>query len=292
MTTKTTSQPFLIIQIPCLNEEHTLPQTIADLPTRIDGIGKIEYLVIDDGSTDRTAEVAKNLKVHHLIKNQTTIGLARSFRKGLDNCLALGADIIVNTDGDNQYSGMDIAKLVVPIIEDRAEIVVGDRNTADMEHFSVFKRLLQKIGSLTVQRLSGLDIPDAVSGFRAISRAAALQINIVSSFSYTAEMLIQAGNKQLSVVSVPIKTNSATRKSRLFRSIPQFLQRQITTMIRMYAMYRPLRVFSWLGSLLIWLVPYPFSDLYISICLAKLLVIFNLWSLAALFSPWVSSRCS
>lgn len=241
----------LIVQIPCFNEEATLPETIADIPRQIEGIDSVEILIVDDGSTDRTVEVARELGVDHVIRNKKNIGLARTFRNGLDACLRLGADIIVNTDGDNQYYGPDIAELVQPIVRGEADIVVGDRQTHNVEHFSPLKKLLQRAGSSAVRNLSTLDIPDAVSGFRAISREAALKINIVSSFSYTTEMLIQAGKKHMAVASVPVRTNRKTRESRLFTNIPKFIERQLTTMIRMYAMYQPLRVFFYIGCILV-----------------------------------------
>jgi glycosyltransferase involved in cell wall biosynthesis len=240
----------LIIQIPCFNEEHTLPETIGDLPDRIDGIDVIETLIIDDGSTDRTIEVAKELGVNHIIQNTNNRGLARSFRKGLDACLGLGADIIVNTDGDNQYAGGDIPKLVQPILEGKAEIVIGDRETHKIKRFSALKKFLQKLGSMVVRQLSGTDIPDVVSGFRAISRDAALKLNIISPYSYTIEMVIQAGKKSMAITHVPISINDKTRESRLFKSIPSFVGRQLSSMIRMYAMYEPLRVFFYIGLIL------------------------------------------
>jgi glycosyltransferase involved in cell wall biosynthesis len=240
----------LIIQIPCFNEENTLPETIGDLPVKIEGIDVIETLIIDDGSTDRTIEVAKELGVNHIIQNTNNRGLARSFRKGLDACLGLGADIIVNTDGDNQYAGNDIPKLVQPIIDGKAQIVIGDRQTHKIEHFSAFKKFLQKLGSRVVRQLSGTDIPDVVSGFRAISRGAALQLNIISPYSYTIEMVIQAGKKSMAITHVPISINPKTRDSRLFKSIPSFVGQQLSSMIRMYAMYKPLRVFFYIGLIL------------------------------------------
>jgi len=237
----------LIVQIPCYNEELTLPQTVRDIPRSIPGIDKVEILIIDDGSTDRTIAVARELGVEHIVCNKQNKGLARTFRAGLDACLHRGADIIVNTDGDNQYAGADIPKLVAPILAGRADIVVGDRQTDTVAHFSPLKKLLQKVGSSFVRRLSETEVTDAVSGFRAFSRDAAIKMNVVSSYSYTIETLIQAGKKHLAVVSVPIGTNAKTRESRLFKSIPDFIQRQVTTIIRMYAMYQPLRAFFYIG---------------------------------------------
>jgi len=247
----------LIVQIPCYNEEQTLAQTVADIPRQIDGIDKVEILIIDDGSTDKTYEVAKNLGVNYIIRNKKNLGLARSFRRGLDACLKYGADIIVNTDGDNQYAGKDIPKLIRPILAQKAELVIGDRQTAQIDHFSPIKKFLQWLGSGVVRRLSGINVPDAVSGFRAISREAAFKLNIISSYSYTIEMIIQAGKKQMAVAHVPIDTNPQTRESRLITSIPKFIESQMTSMIRMYAMYRPLRFFFYIGSILtfIGLVP-------------------------------------
>lgn len=237
----------LIVQIPCFNEEHTLPETIADIPRQIEGIDKVELLIIDDGSTDRTIEIAQQLGVEHIVRNKKNLGLARTFRKGIEECLKRGADIIVNTDGDNQYYGGDISKLVAPIVNGTAEIVVGDRQTSKIPHFSPLKKLLQKLGSATVRALSGTDVPDTVSGFRAFSRDAAIRLNIISPFSYTIETIIQAGKKHMAVVSVPIRTNEKTRESRLFKSIPKFIERQLSSMIRMYLMYQPLRFFVYIG---------------------------------------------
>lgn len=240
----------LIVQIPCFNEEATLPQTLADIPTRIDGIAQIEILVIDDGSTDRTVEVAWAAGVDHVVRHHANRGLARSFRTGLDACLRLGADIIVNTDGDNQYAGADIPRLIRPILEGRADIVIGDRQPGRIAHFSPLKKRLQALGSWVVRQLSATSVPDAVSGFRAISRDAALQLNILSGFSYTIEMLIQAGRRRMAIVSVPVKTNPVDRPSRLFKSIPRFISLSVATMLRAFSMYKPLRVFFLIGLVL------------------------------------------
>ena len=237
----------LIIQIPCYNEEQTLPETVKDIPRKIDGVDQVEILIIDDGSTDRTIEVAKEIGVDHIVRNICNKGLARTFLAGLDACLRLGADIIVNTDGDNQYKGEDIPKLIEPILKGEADIVIGDRQTEKVQHFSPMKKKLQKMGSWVIRGLSETDVPDAVSGFRAFRREAAMQMNIVSQFSYTIETIIQAGKKHLAVTSVPIGTNPKTRESRLFKSIPRFIERSLTTMIRMYTMYQPLRVFFYIG---------------------------------------------
>lgn len=238
----------LIVQIPCYNEEKTLPQTVADIPRQIPGIDTVEILIIDDGCSDRTVEVARKIGVDHIISNTINQGLARSFRLGLDECLRLGADIIVNTDGDNQYAGKEIPKLIQPILDHQAEIVIGDRQTAQIAHFSPMKKILQWLGSGVVRKLSGVQVPDAVSGFRAISRRAAIRLNIVSTFSYTIEMLIQAGNKQMAVAHVPVETNPVTRESRLYRSTIKFIGLQLSNMIRMYAMYRALKVFFYIGT--------------------------------------------
>ena len=237
----------LIVQIPCFNEERTLPGTVADIPRAIEGIDEVEVLIVDDGSTDGTVEIARKSGVDHIVRHKNNKGLARAFRTGLDACLRLGADIIVNTDGDNQYAGSDIPALIRPIVEGTADVVVGDRQTQTISHFSPAKRALQAVGSFAVRKISGIDIPDAVSGFRAMSRDAALQMNIVSSFSYTIEMLIQAGKKQMAITSVPVATNVKTRESRLFRSVPNFIERSLTTMVRTYAMYQPLRFFFLIG---------------------------------------------
>jgi glycosyltransferase involved in cell wall biosynthesis len=241
----------LIVQIPCFNEEGTLALTVANIPRHIPGVDQVEILVIDDGSRDRTAQVAREIGVDHVVRNKRNIGLARSFRIGLDTCLKLGADVIVNTDGDNQYEGADIPKLIAPILAREADMVIGDRQTETLGHFSPLKRYLQWLGSAVVRRLAGVWVPDTVSGFRAFDREAAIRINVVSSFSYTIETVIQAGKRQLAVTSVPIRTNPVTRESRLFKSIPHFIQNSLGTMVRMYSMYQPLRVFFFLGTLLL-----------------------------------------
>ena len=240
----------LIVQIPCFNEELTLPQTVADIPRQIEGIDEIEILIIDDGSSDRTIAVAEEIDVDHIVRNKKNMGLARTFRNGIEACLMEGADIIVNTDGDNQYRGEDIAKLVQPILAGRADLVIGDRQTGQIDHFSPLKKFLQRTGSSVVRRLAGISAPDAVSGFRAWSRDAAIRTNVVSSFSYTVETVIQAGKKDMLVESVPVRTNPKTRDSRLFSSIPKFIERQVTTILRMYTMYQPLRVFFSIGAVL------------------------------------------
>jgi glycosyltransferase involved in cell wall biosynthesis len=247
----------LIVQIPCFNEEKTLPQTVRDIPRKIEGVEQVEIMIIDDGSTDRTVDVAKEIGVDHIVKNISNKGLARTFIVGLDASLRLGADIIVNTDGDNQYKGSDIPKLIAPIMKGKADMVIGDRHTDKIPHFSPTKKKLQKLGSFVVRILSNTNVPDAVSGFRAYSREAAMQMNIVSSFSYTIETIIQAGKKNLVVTSVPISTNPKTRESRLFQSVPKFLEHSLLTMIRTYAMYKPLRVFFYIGCfcIIIGLIP-------------------------------------
>lgn len=253
----------LIVQIPCFNEEATLPQTIADIPRKIPGIDSVEVLVIDDGSTDRTGEVALECGADYLIRNRNNKGLARTFRVGLDAALAAGADIIVNTDGDNQYAGWDIPLLVKPILDGQADFVIGDRQTGSVSEFSTSKKILQNVGSRAVRALSGVDVPDAVSGFRAFSREVAMNMNVVSSFSYTIETLIQVGKKHYAVASVPISTNPKTRSSRLFKSIPQFIGRSGSTMLRIYAMYQPMRIFFAFGLLAILIGSLPvFRFLY------------------------------
>jgi len=237
----------LIIQIPCLNEEGTLPAVIRDLPDRVEGIDSVEYLVIDDGSTDRTVEVAKEIGVHHVASLPGNKGLARAFSAGLEVALRLGADVIVNTDGDNQYRGEDVERLVEPVVAGRADIVIGDRETASIAHFSWLKKRLQALGSLVVRRFSNTAVPDATSGFRAWSREAALHMNILSPFSYTLESIIQGATKGFRIESVPIRTNEKTRESRLMRSTSEFVLRSATTILRISVFYRPFRFFFFIG---------------------------------------------
>ncbi|MBN1466486.1 glycosyltransferase family 2 protein [candidate division KSB1 bacterium] len=240
----------LIIQIPCYNEEKTLPLTFSELPRQINGIDEIEYLIINDGSDDRTVEVARELGIHHVISFPKNKGLAKGFMAGLDASLRLGADIIVNTDADNQYAGADIEKLVEPILKGEAELVVGDRQTNGIHHFSWFKKRLQRWGSWVVRHVSDTSVPDATSGFRALSREAALQMNVVSEFTYTLETIIQAGKKNLAISHVPIRTNGKLRESRLFRGNWSYIKRSIGTIARIYTMYEPLRMFSFIGAIL------------------------------------------
>lgn len=241
----------LIIQIPCYNEEQTLAETLQSLPRSINGIDDIEILIIDDGSQDKTAEVAIQCGAHHLLRFPQHVGLATAFASGLNACLELGADVIVNTDADNQYFAGDIEKLVVPIIEGKADIVIGDRGVANHPEFSPLKRALQRWGSKVLEWTSGLTIPDATSGFRAYSREAALKTIVLSGYTYTLETLIQAGSKGLSVHYVPVRTNPQKRPSRLIRSLPEYLALSTITIIRSYAMYRALRFFTIIGGVFI-----------------------------------------
>jgi glycosyltransferase involved in cell wall biosynthesis len=239
---------YLIIQIPCFNEEDTLPETLADLPTAIPGVHRIEVLIIDDGSSDRTVDVAREHGVHHVVRFAQNRGLARAFMAGIDAGLRLGADVIVNTDGDNQYDASCIPELIAPIVEGRADMVVGDRRVDTIEHFSYLKKKLQHLGSAVVRRFSRTEVPDTTSGFRAFSREGALRLNLINEYTYTLETIIQAGQSNMALATVPIRTNPKTRESRLFRSIPQYVRRAGATIVRSYLMYRPMRTFLALGA--------------------------------------------
>ena len=233
----------LIIQIPCFNEAEQLPQTLAELPREVDGFDVVELLIVDDGSTDETIEVAREHGVDHIVRLTNNKGLAAGFQAGLDACLKLGADVVVNTDADNQYYGPDVAKLVRPIIEGRADMVVGDREVTNIEHFSALKKSLQRLGSWVVRQASSTGVPDTTSGFRAYNREAAIQILVVSKFTYTLETIIQAGKQLVAIDHVPIRTNPKTRESRLFPSMWAYVRRNSISIFRIYAQYEPLRVF-------------------------------------------------
>ncbi|MBI5506239.1 MAG: glycosyltransferase family 2 protein [Deltaproteobacteria bacterium] len=241
----------VVIQIPCFNEEPYLPSTLADLPRSLAGVDEIEVLVIDDGSTDATSRVAREHGIEHVIRAPVHQGLARAFSSGLDYALRRGADIIVNTDADNQYRGDQVQRLIDPILHHEADLVIGNRNPGQLAHFSPGKRVLQVIGSWVVRRLSGTRVPDATSGFRAFSRDAALRMNVVSDFTYTLETIIQAGKKQLFVTHVDIDVNEETRPSRLFRGVFRYVLHSASTLVRIYALYEPLRVFTLIGLTLL-----------------------------------------
>lgn len=234
----------IFIQVPCLNEETTLPAVLESIPAVIEGADEVEILVIDDGSTDRTVEVARALGVTHFVHHARNMGLARSFRDGVDYALAHGADIVVNTDGDNQYPQDRIPDLVRPIVEGRADIVIADRQTSTIAHFSRFKKLMQRVGSRVVNGAADTDLPDAASGFRAYSRASLLRLNIVTDFSYTMETIIQAGHKRLRIESVPVETNAETRESRLFTSIYHHMFKSASAIVRSYLMFKPYVIFA------------------------------------------------
>ncbi|MFM7427595.1 MAG: glycosyltransferase family 2 protein [Elainella sp.] len=282
----------LIIQIPCYNEERTLGITLAALPRQLPGVDQVEWLIINDGSRDRTVEVAKEFGVDHIVSFATNQGLAKGFMAGLEACLRAGADIIVNTDADNQYCADDIPNLIQPILRGQAEMVIGARPIWETQHFSVIKKLLQNLGSSMVRLASGTDIPDAPSGFRAFSRNAAMQLNVFSRYTYTLETIIQAGQKGIPMTSVPIRTNPNLRKSRLVKSIPSYVFRSAMTILRIFMLYKPLRFFTWLGSLplglglllgLRWLLLFFFVDptrsRAPSLILAAILILigFQLW---------------
>ncbi len=241
----------LIVQIPCYNEAATLPETLAALPRQIPGIERIEILIVDDGSQDRTVDVARAAGVHHIVRLPQNMGLAAAFSAGLEECLRQGADIIVNTDADNQYDAKDIPRLVEPLLAGRAEIVVGDRQVKGIREFSFLKRRLQELGSWVIGYASGLDTPDATSGFRALTRDAALRTYVTSEYSYTLETLIQAGARRAPVEYVPVGTNAKLRPSRLMRSVPHYIRKSSATILRVYTMYRALRVFLAIGLAMI-----------------------------------------
>ncbi len=241
----------LIIQIPCLNEATTLPATLADLPRAIAGIDIVEVLVVDDGSRDGTAEVARQCGVEHVVRLRRNKGLAAAFMAGIDASLKMGAHYIVNTDADNQYAGHEIPKLLAPLLSGEADIVIGDRNIGALHHMSWRKRQLQQLGSWVVRQVSNTNVPDTTSGFRAYTREAALRMTIVSEFSYTLESIIQAGKKRMAIAHVPVATNPRTRESRLFDSVFSYIKRSGATIVRIYAMYEPLKVFTYIGLTLV-----------------------------------------
>lgn len=239
----------LIVQIPALNEEETLAEAIAAIPRRIPGITSVEVLIIDDGSTDRTVQVARQAGADHILQMSSHVGLARAFLAGIEECLALGADIIVNTDADNQYCADDIPALIAPVQERRAQIVVGARPISQIESFSPIKKMLQRLGSWVVRQASGTNIPDAPSGFRAYARDAAARLCVVNMYTYTLETIIQAGRKRIPMTSVPVRVNTVTRPSRLFRGIRQYVARSIKTILRVFVIYAPLRFFFTLAAI-------------------------------------------
>lgn len=248
----------LFVQVPCLNEEATLPLVLESIPKQIDGIDEIFVLIIDDGSSDRTVEVAREHGVQHFVFHTRNMGLARSFRDGVDYALQHGADIVVNTDGDNQYPQQSIAELVQPLVRGEADIAIGDRQTKTIEHFSPFKKVMQAFGSKVVNYAAETDLPDAASGFRAYSRESLIRLNVVTQFSYCMETIIQAGNKRLRIASVPIKTNPKTRESRLFSNIFQHMARSGQAIIRSYLIFKPYAVFTTLAALFFVAAAIPF----------------------------------
>ena len=241
----------LIIQIPCFNEETNLAETLAALPRSVPGFDTVETLVIDDGSIDRTVEVARTAGATYLLHFPVNLGLARAFSAGLDAALKLGADVIVNTDADNQYRGADVARLVEPILAGQADMVIGDRAPHRVPHFGPMKRLLQRVGSWVVRQLSGTTVPDAASGFRAFSRRAALRLNVFTKFTYTLETIIQAGKKQIAIAHVPVRARAVSRPSRLFSGASHYVRRSAATLLRMYALYEPFKFFTAIGSVMI-----------------------------------------
>ncbi|MGA9278245.1 glycosyltransferase family 2 protein [Ilumatobacter sp.] len=300
------SRPIkLIIQIPCFNEEAVLPQTIADLPRQVPGVDVVEWLIIDDGSSDRTVDVARSLGVDHVVSHTHNRGLAAAFMTGIDACLRAGADIVVNTDADNQYSGASIPDLVAPVVAGTAEMVVGERPIDSIDDFSRAKKVLQRVGSSVVRRFSGTGVRDAASGFRAYSRSAAMRVQVFGNYSYTMETIIQAGWNGITVASVPIAVNAKTRESRLVKSIPQYLSRSGQSIVRAFALYKPFRFFFGIGLvpfllgvalLLRWLVLYFISDVYTSRLpslltgIGLLLVAAQIWSVAFLADLQAANR--
>jgi len=296
--------PRLIIQIPCYNEEGTLGLTLSALPRKLPGVDTIEWLVIDDGSTDRTQEIARACGVDHVVSLPQNQGLARAFMAGLETSLRAGADIIVNTDADNQYCADDIPRLIEPILAGRAAIVIGARPISEIRHFSRATRLLQQVGSWVVRRASQTDIPDAPSGFRAISRDAAMQLNVFDDYTYTLETIIQAGHKGIAITSVPIRVNPETRPSRLFTSVPSYIRRSVFTILRILMTYRPLRFFMTLGSVpfglgvllgVRWLVLFWLGTPRVhlpSLILATILIVlgFQLWVLGLVADLMATNR--
>jgi glycosyltransferase involved in cell wall biosynthesis len=284
----------VFVQIPCLNEEETLPLVLANIPREIEGVDEVHILIVDDGSTDRTVEVARELGVTHFVRHVRNMGLARSFRDGVDYALAHGADIVVNTDGDNQYPQERIPDLVRPILEDRADIVIGDRQTHTIAHFSRSKKFLQRTGSAVVNAAASTELPDAASGFRAYSKQSLFNLNVVTQFSYCMETIIQAGNKRLRIESVPVDTNPKTRESRLFSSTGQHVFRSADAIARSYLMFRPFVLFGWLAAILfvaalvpfvryfiIWLVAGPAAGQHLqSLIVGTVLLIGSLLSVA------------
>lgn len=240
----------LVIQIPCYNEQDTLPATLQELPRELPGIDSIEWLIVDDGSTDTTVDIAKSHGVDHIVQHPRNLGLARAFVSGIDACLQLGADIIVNTDADKQYNAGDIPALIAPILAGQADIVIGARPVASIEHFSPLKKVLERLGSWVVRLISNTDIPDAPSGFRAISRTAAQQLVVFNDYTYTLETIIQAGQKKMAITWVPIRVNEDLRPSRLVKSIPSYIKRSVITIVRIFVVYKPFFFFGSIGSVL------------------------------------------
>jgi glycosyltransferase involved in cell wall biosynthesis len=295
----------LIIQIPCFNEEETLPLTVADLPRQVPGVDVVEWLVVDDGSSDRTCEVARELGVDHVVRHTRNRGLAAAFLTGLDAALRAGADVIVNTDADNQYDATGIPDLVAPVLDGRADLVVGERPIESIPEFSGMKKRLQRLGSWVVRKFSGTEIADAASGFRAFSRDTAMRMQVFGRYTYTLETLVQAGSEGLHVMSVPVQVNPQTRESRLVRSTRQYVMRSAQTIIRSFALYRPFRFFAivglvpfTIGALLVirWLLLWAFEEDYRSrvpslvAAAGLILVAVQIWVVAFLADLQAASR--